>query len=78
MAISIGFLESAFLTLFYTLLQTAFHHGMYRAVGPERSGSTWLFNAIRLLYEDASAPLDSFWITHLTASKLRNRGQGVP
>jgi hypothetical protein len=44
--------------------------------GPERSGSTWLFNAIRLLMQDAKEPLDPFWITHLTDEALRQRGAG--
>ena len=44
--------------------------------GPERSGSTWLFNAIRLLYYDAQQPLDPFWISHLTDSHLQDRGAG--
>ena len=42
--------------------------------GPERSGSTWLFNAVRLLYEDAQQPLDSYWMTHVTTKKLHQRG----
>ena len=47
------------------------------STGPERSGSTWLFNAIRLLYEDAEEPLDPYWITVLTDAKLQDRGCGV-
>ncbi|KAK9819165.1 hypothetical protein WJX81_000617 [Elliptochloris bilobata] len=49
--------------------------------GPERSGSTWLFNAVRLLYEDAQEPLDAYWITHLTDAALDARGcerEGTP
>ncbi|CAL5218872.1 g606 [Coccomyxa viridis] len=42
--------------------------------GPERSGSTWLFNAVRLLCHDAEQPLDPFWISHLTDSHLQDRG----
>lgn len=45
--------------------------------GPERSGSTWLFNAIRLLYQDAKEPLDPFWITSLSAEALSQRGAGA-
>ncbi|KAL4422521.1 hypothetical protein ABPG75_008718 [Micractinium tetrahymenae] len=32
------------------------------AAGPERSGSTWLHNAVRLLFEHARQPLDAFFI----------------
>ena len=46
--------------------------------GPERSGSTWLFNAIRLMYEDAQEPLNSYWIHDLNQEKLIQRGQGEP
>ena len=45
--------------------------------GPERSGSTWLFNAIRLLCHDAQQPLDPFWISHLTDSLLQDRSAGT-
>ena len=45
--------------------------------GPERSGSTWLFNAVRLLYEEAGLPLDTYWMTHLTDRKLNQRGLGA-
>jgi len=48
-----------------------------RLAGPERSGSTWLFNAVRLLYEDAREPLDAFWITRLTDAALDERGCGA-
>ncbi len=48
-----------------------------RPAGPERSGSTWLFNAVRLLYEDAREPLDAFWITRLTDAALDERGCGA-
>ncbi len=53
---------------------------VHEIAGPERSGSTWLFNAIRLLYEEAQVPLDSYWITHLTDEKLQQRacGEGFP
>eukprot|EP00877_Chromochloris_zofingiensis_P010614 jgi/Chrzof1/5806/Cz16g16160.t1 len=46
------------------------------AAGPERSGSTWLFNAIRLLHKHAQIPLDSYWIHHLNDDKLTARGVG--
>ncbi|KAK9862751.1 hypothetical protein WJX84_000236 [Apatococcus fuscideae] len=46
------------------------------AAGPERSGSTWLFNAVRLLYEAAGVPLDCYWMTHVTDRKLHQRGAG--
>ncbi|CAD7694903.1 unnamed protein product [Ostreobium quekettii] len=46
------------------------------AAGPERSGSTWLFNAVRLLFKSAHQPLDAFWISTLTDTKLDMRGVG--
>ncbi|GMH39171.1 hypothetical protein BSKO_07069 [Bryopsis sp. KO-2023] len=46
------------------------------SAGPERSGSTWLFNAIRLLFKHAKVPLDSFWIHNVTDAKLKARGVG--
>ena len=47
------------------------------SAGPERSGSTWLFNAVRLLYEDAQEPLDAYWVTHLTDAALDARSCGA-
>ncbi|CAK0779209.1 hypothetical protein CVIRNUC_004717 [Coccomyxa viridis] len=47
------------------------------AAGPERSGSTWLFNAIRLLCQDSQEPLHPYWITSLTDAKLQERGAGT-
>ena len=44
--------------------------------GPERSGSTWLFNAIRILCQDAQQPLDPFWITMLSQDAVTVRGAG--
>lgn len=41
--------------------------------GPERSGSTWLFNAIRLLLKSARIAYDPYWITNLSQSKLEHR-----
>lgn len=41
--------------------------------GPERSGSTWLFNAVRLLLKHAEIPYDPYWITNLSQLKLRQR-----
>jgi transcription factor C subunit 7 len=40
-----------------------------------RSGSTWGFNAVRLLYRQAqsSLPCDSYWIRQLSVSKLQHR-----
>lgn len=43
------------------------------AAGPERSGSTWLFNAVRLLLKHAHVPYDPYWITTLTTEKLQQR-----
>ncbi|KAH7426259.1 hypothetical protein KP509_11G092500 [Ceratopteris richardii] len=42
--------------------------------GPERSGSTWLFNALRFLLETTGQRVHSYWINHLTQSKLIQRG----
>lgn len=41
--------------------------------GPERSGSTWLYNAIRLLYLEARVPCDSYWMARLSREKLEQR-----
>lgn len=41
--------------------------------GPERSGSTWLFNAVRLLLKSAHVPYDPYWITTLSTDKLNQR-----
>ena len=41
--------------------------------GPERSGSTWLYNAVRLLMSAAQVPCDSYWIHQLSKSKLEER-----
>ncbi|KAK9808857.1 hypothetical protein WJX72_005211 [[Myrmecia] bisecta] len=46
--------------------------------GPERSGSTWLFNAVRLLFKSAKQPLDSYWLTQVTDEKLADRHGGQP
>ena len=62
-------MESAF---FQHQAMTCVYHA-----GPERSGSTWLFNAVRLLFEDAQEPLDAFWVTHLTDAALDARGCGA-
>lgn len=43
------------------------------AAGPERSGSTWLFNAVRLLLKSAQIPYDPYWITNLSQLKLQQR-----
>lgn len=40
---------------------------------PERSGSTWLYNAVRLLCRDADIVCDSYWIHTLTPSKIQQR-----
>lgn len=41
--------------------------------GPERSGSTWLYNAVRLLLSAARVSCDSYWIHQLSKSKLEER-----
>lgn len=41
--------------------------------GPERSGSTWLYNAVRLLYRQASTPCDSYWVRTLSEDKVQKR-----
>ena len=49
---------------------------MIISAGPERSGSTWLFNAIRVLLQEARQPLDPFWVTSLSQHALAERGAG--
>ena len=49
---------------------------MITSAGPERSGSTWLFNAIRILLQEARQPLDPFWVTSLSQHALAERGAG--
>lgn len=39
-------------------------------------GSTWLFNAVRLLFKHAKCPLDSYWMHNITDAKLKARGLG--
>eukprot|EP00931_Biecheleriopsis_adriatica_P006770 TRINITY_DN108129_c0_g1_i1.p1 TRINITY_DN108129_c0_g1~~TRINITY_DN108129_c0_g1_i1.p1 ORF type:complete len:401 (-),score=79.31 TRINITY_DN108129_c0_g1_i1:177-1379(-) len=46
--------------------------------GPERSGSTWLYNAIRLLHLEAKVPCDSYWLARLTEAKLQERLAAQP
>lgn len=48
------------------------------AAGPERSSSTWLFNAVRLLLKHAHVPYDPYWITTLTTEKLQQRKHYIP
>jgi len=43
--------------------------------GPERSGSTWLYNAVRLLHRRGRVPLDSYWMHTLSEDKLTQRLQ---
>ena len=54
------------------MLLTQDHTTVYCA-GPERSGSTWLFNAVRLLLKDARIPYDPYWITSLDQQKIQQR-----
>ncbi|KAL0049651.1 hypothetical protein WJX82_006855 [Trebouxia sp. C0006] len=51
------------------------HQHVIIAAGPERSGSTWLFNAVRLILKHAHIPYDPYWITTLTTDKLQQRKQ---
>eukprot|EP00850_Spirogloea_muscicola_P012413 SM000080S22928 [mRNA] locus=s80:254566:256216:+ [translate_table: standard] len=44
--------------------------------GPERSGSTWLFNAVRLLLSGTGERTHAYWVHTLTDAKLRERGLG--
>eukprot|EP00887_Chlorella_sp_A99_P006454 scaffold3.g6454.t1 len=46
--------------------------------GPERSGSTWLYNAVRLLFQHARKPLDAYWLKRVTDAALDARGAGCP
>mmetsp|Transcript_121564 Transcript_121564/g.223943 ORF Transcript_121564/g.223943 Transcript_121564/m.223943 type:complete len:412 (+) Transcript_121564:43-1278(+) len=46
--------------------------------GPERSGSTWLYNAVRLLHLASSIPCDSYWLAALTEDALRERMEAQP
>ena len=46
--------------------------------GPERSGSTWLYNAVRLLHLKAKVPCDSYWIGQLNREKLEERLRAQP
>jgi hypothetical protein len=43
--------------------------------GPERAGSTWLYNAIRHLHSSVNVPCDSYWIHHLDEKKIEARLQ---
>lgn len=45
------------------------------AAGPERSGSTWLYNAIRLLFLHSNQCIDSYWIHAVTKDKIVKRLQ---
>lgn len=45
--------------------------------GPERSGSTWLFNAVRLMLQASGQRTHSYWLHTVTAAKLAaRRGDG--
>lgn len=46
--------------------------------GPERSGSTWLYNAIRLLHLKAKVPCDSYWLSRLSRENLEERLRAQP
>lgn len=45
--------------------------------GPERSGSTWLFNALRFLLEGIGDRVHSYWMHQVTQAKLVKRGVGL-
>ncbi|KAL3144429.1 hypothetical protein ABBQ32_004175 [Trebouxia sp. C0010 RCD-2024] len=49
------------------------HQKVIITAGPERSGSTWLFNAVRLLLKSAHTPYDPYWVTTLTTHKVNQR-----
>jgi len=55
------------------LTVTARRSRLLICAGPERSGSTWLYNAVRLLHLHAKIPCDSYWIAHLSAEKFHER-----
>ena len=40
-----------------------------------RTASTWVFNAVRLLYRQSRQACDSYWIRALSSEKLRQRRQ---
>lgn len=54
------------------------HPRVIIAAGPERSGSTWLFNCIRLLFEHAQRPLDCYYLSSITDKALDSRKAGEP
>lgn len=45
--------------------------------GPERSGFTWLFNALRFLMEGTEERVHSYWMHQVTQAKLVKRGVGL-
>eukprot|EP01084_Bolivina_argentea_P284765 488126_1 len=47
------------------------------SAGPERSGSTWLYNAIRLLFLHSNQCINSFWIHTITKNKIKSRFSSV-
>ncbi|PRW45481.1 arginine--tRNA chloroplastic mitochondrial-like isoform X2 isoform B [Chlorella sorokiniana] len=48
------------------------------AAGPERSGSTFLYNALRLLFQHARQPCDAYYLKCITDAALDERGVGQP
>lgn len=54
------------------------HSKLIICAGPERSGSTWLYNAVRLLHVAARTPCDSYWLPALSDQKLRERMEAQP
>ena len=38
-----------------------------------RTASTWVFNAVRLLYRQAKEPCDSYWVRQLSTNAIENR-----
>ena len=53
--------------------ETTYLRSLIICAGPERSGSTWLYNAVRHLFVAARVPCDSYWIHRLTKEKLNER-----
>jgi len=49
------------------------HSNLIICAAPERSGSTWLYNAIRLLYRDCGMICDSYWIHALRKDAIEAR-----
>lgn len=44
--------------------------------GPERSGSTWLYNALRLMLQSTDYRTHSYWLHKISTKGLKSRGYG--